>query len=69
MAEGRLSSGQRDANTAEDVVVAREASGKPTRVARLMAVTESEGGGMARCENRLGERIARVRAEAEETSQ
>lgn len=69
IAEDPLSGEQTHTNTAYVVYVALDSSGKPTRVPRLMAETEIEQRRMARGEKRQVERLARVRAEAEETSQ
>ena len=69
IAEDPLSGEQTHTNTAYVVYVALDSSGKPTRVPRLMAETEIERRRMARGEKRQAERLARVRAEAEETSQ
>ena len=69
IAEDPLSGEQTHTNTAYVVYVALDSSGKPTRVPRLMAETEIERRRMARGEKRQAERLARMRAEAEETSQ
>jgi len=53
-------------NTAYLVYVALDHSGEPTRVPRLIAETDAEQLRMARGEGRQADRLARLRAEAEE---
>ena len=69
IAEDPLSGERTHTNTAYLVYVALDPSGKPMRVPRLIAETEIEERRMARGELRQSERLARMRADAEEVVQ
>ena len=69
VAEDPRSGERTHTNTAYLVYVALDSDGKPTKVPRLIAETEIEERRMARGEQRQAERLARLRAEAEEPVQ
>ena len=68
-AEDPLTGVRTHTNTAYLVYVALDQGGRPTRVPRLVAETESESRRMERGERRQAERLARLQHETQETSQ
>ena len=66
VAEDPRSGDRTHANTAYLVYVALDTSGEPTRVPRLSTDTEAEQRRMARGEGRQADRLARMKADAEE---